>query len=410
LSFPIAVTLLLGVALSGCSTLAFWRDKEEPQAPVTAKEATWRSTSVLGAPTRRSNHVAVWTGKQMIVWGGHDGRDALRTGAAYDPAQDTWRAMNTVQAPNRRELHTAVWTGTHMIVWGGQDQDGAMSSGAIYDPATNTWTPLPDADAPTARSGHTAVWTGAEMIVWGGYDGRDAVSTGGIYDPAKRTWRPMSRMRAPEGRDSHSAVWTGKKMVVWGGTGATGPLDTGGLYDPKTNTWTAMRQAGAPAPRQLHSAVWTGDRMIVWGGSGKGGFLSSGAAQRTAWPHRGVERSTHDRLGRSRPGRFHQHRRPLRPRRRSVGYARHRRRPRGAGRASGRLGRDRDDRVGRLRQGREQLAHQQRRHPDAMSGDVPSRVARPKFLPLKKGGQEGFFEMDQSNKSPRSPFFKGERA
>ena len=34
---------------------------------------------------------------------------------------DTWTATGTTNAPSRRYLHTAVWTGSEMIIWGGFD-------------------------------------------------------------------------------------------------------------------------------------------------------------------------------------------------------------------------------------------------------------------------------------------------
>src|SRR5207253_1493057 len=37
-----------------------------------------------------------------------------------DPCtDDTWTATNTTNAPTARSEHTAVWTGSEMIVWGG---------------------------------------------------------------------------------------------------------------------------------------------------------------------------------------------------------------------------------------------------------------------------------------------------
>src|SRR5258707_2903278 len=36
-----------------------------------------------------------------------------------DGVHSPWTATNTVGAPSGREAHTAVWTGSEMIVWGG---------------------------------------------------------------------------------------------------------------------------------------------------------------------------------------------------------------------------------------------------------------------------------------------------
>jgi len=35
----------------------------------------WRPTSLVGAPEGRWEHVVVWTGSKMIVWGGYSATD-----------------------------------------------------------------------------------------------------------------------------------------------------------------------------------------------------------------------------------------------------------------------------------------------------------------------------------------------
>src|SRR4029077_1154639 len=82
---------------------------------------------------------------------------------------NTWTATNDV--PVSGPGHTAVWTGSEMIVWGGSDDTifmGDLNTGGRYNPSTDSWVATSTTNAPTARVGHTAVWTGTEMIVWGG--------------------------------------------------------------------------------------------------------------------------------------------------------------------------------------------------------------------------------------------------
>src|SRR5206468_4949877 len=55
---------------------------------------------------------------EMIVWGGY-GMNNLRTGGRYNPTADSWVATTTTDAPDGRVGFTAVWTGNEMIVWGG---------------------------------------------------------------------------------------------------------------------------------------------------------------------------------------------------------------------------------------------------------------------------------------------------
>jgi hypothetical protein len=54
----------------------------------------------------------------MWIWGGAD-PSYLLTGGRYTPYGDTWADIPTTGAPAKRRTHTSVWTGSEMIVWGG---------------------------------------------------------------------------------------------------------------------------------------------------------------------------------------------------------------------------------------------------------------------------------------------------
>ncbi len=239
-------------------------------------EDKWTATSTTDAPDGRRLHTAIWTGIEMIAWGGlteaPEPNDVVNTGGLYDPVTDTWSPTSTTGAPEPRWYHTAIWTGTEMIIWGGINSDfEPRNTGARYNPVTDTWTPTSTTGAPAARHAHTAVWTGTEMIVWGGTEPSTELApsfnTGARYDPATDTWNPVSTTDAAEARHWHTAVWTGTEMIVWGGFDTSVErIDTGGRYDPVTDTWVPTSAIGAPSPRCRHTAVWAGTDMIIWGG------------------------------------------------------------------------------------------------------------------------------------------------
>lgn len=230
---------------------------------------TWTPTSTINAPRERRAHSAVWTGTEMIIWGGCSPSSdfcGLGDGGRYNPATDTWTPVSTTHSPASQSTHTAVWTGSKMITWGGcshnyNNRCNSLNVGGVYDPATDTWKPTSGTGAPSARSSHRAVWTGSEMIIWG------SSNTGGRYNPETNTWKPTETFNAPNARAGFTMVWTGSEMVVWGGYEAnTATLNTGGRYNPATNSWTPTSTAGAPAPRYSHTSIWTGSEMIVFGG------------------------------------------------------------------------------------------------------------------------------------------------
>jgi len=59
---------------------------------------TWTPTSIVNAPTAREWYATVWTGSEMIVWGGWDSTNYLNSGGRYNPATDT-------SPPATRPLH-----------------------------------------------------------------------------------------------------------------------------------------------------------------------------------------------------------------------------------------------------------------------------------------------------------------
>ena len=57
-------------------------------------------------PLADTGHTAVWTGSEMIVWGGNTGSHFLNTGGRYNPSTDSWTATTTTNAPAARSAIT----------------------------------------------------------------------------------------------------------------------------------------------------------------------------------------------------------------------------------------------------------------------------------------------------------------
>ena len=162
---------------------------------------------MVNVPIARNYHTAVWTGSEMIVWGGSGcgGNCILNTGGRYNPTNDSWTPTSTVNAPTARFVHTALWTGSEMIIWGGSDSMNYLHTGGRYNPNTDSWTPTGLTNVPLGRIGHTAVWTGDEMIVWGGVDETfNVTNTGGRYDPSTDSWILTTTVNAPSPRAGHT--------------------------------------------------------------------------------------------------------------------------------------------------------------------------------------------------------------
>src|SRR5437588_3597980 len=103
----------------------------------------------------------------MIVWGGVDVSGYFNTGGRYHPTTDSWTATSLTNAPAGREIHTAVWTGTEMIVWGGYNGSD-LNTGGRYNTGTDSWVATSSTNATAARRSHAAVGSGRQSVVWSG--------------------------------------------------------------------------------------------------------------------------------------------------------------------------------------------------------------------------------------------------
>ena len=250
----------------------------------------WRRIRDLPLPMAGRVIAQAWTGRNVILW------TSDNDGASYDPTSDQWRRLSAPLPLQVTERYrpVAVWTGTELIVWGGCDarhlscddhpsSGDELKDGAAYNPATDRWRTL--APSPlAARDRPDAVWTGTEMIVWGGVpSSRDSGAYGAAYDPASDRWTPIANASVAQ-RSNHTMVWTGREMIVWGGSVANGSrfYNDGAAYDPAADRWTRLPSAPI-AGRDRHLAAWTGKEMVVFGGCCAGtSYFSSGAAFRPA--------------------------------------------------------------------------------------------------------------------------------
>jgi hypothetical protein len=185
---------------------------EPSPAPVTAPDP-WAGLSAgfhafSPPPVARVGPAIAWTDSELILWGGslRDGADQFADGYVFDPASDLWTPM-AVSPLGPRSFASAVWTGEEVVIWGGWNgsreryADGAAydpasasvhqfnrsdtptAVAAAYDPASDRWRELPAPDL--SPNGTFAVWTGEELFAL------DYGNVAMVYDPASDRWRDL---------------------------------------------------------------------------------------------------------------------------------------------------------------------------------------------------------------------------
>lgn len=192
----------------------------------------------------------------------------------YEMREWKWSEISPGPRPSKA-LVTTVWTGREMIIWGGEVFAGGVRNvhGYAYNPALETWNRLPPAPLGD-RMMHEAVWTGREMVIWGGTTGwlppfGEPAWDGAAYDPGERVWRSLPDIPlSPRTFPAHA--WTGTEFIVLGGAEAsTGtPLYDGAAYNPATDRWRIMPPVpGSPAAAGIGlgtTLLWAGDRLLLW--------------------------------------------------------------------------------------------------------------------------------------------------
>ena len=222
--------------------------------PVAGGDAGWRT--LADAPLAgRAGHTGVWTGAELLVWGGAAGDRAFADGAAYNPAADAWRPLAAAPLAGRSR-HVAVWTGAQMLVWGGEGPDGAaFVNGAAYDPVGDRWRAM--APAPLSpRRDPLAAWTGRELVVVGGLRGDERLTGAAAYDVAGDAWRSLPDAPLPVAGQA-AGLWTATRFVAWSGR-------SGAAYHPGADRWQQLPDVPRDGAGR-GTLLWTGDKLLVLG-------------------------------------------------------------------------------------------------------------------------------------------------
>lgn len=253
---------------------------------------TWES---LDSPyDARFRHEAVWSGTEMLFWGGvGTAGEALASGARYSPSTG-WASMNSEGQPTPRVQAASAWAGDRFAYWGGSTEGtygGGLATGAMYDPESDSWQEMATGTsaAPDARAyGHTLVYddVNSQLLLLGG------VADSTVFQGGARlrriaedswTWSTMTDMpEASDARFGHCAIWTGESMVVWGGRDLSTYKDPSRvlIFTPgDSGSWEVLETSGDIPDASASGQCAYGDgRLFVFGGTTEtGGWLEPGA-------------------------------------------------------------------------------------------------------------------------------------
>jgi hypothetical protein len=206
----------------------------------------WRS--LPPAPlTPRSRPTMVWTGSEVIVFGGNGAPPSASDGAVFDPRSRTWRPIDPPPTPTGFHPTPEATTGDRLVVIYQHssescdpEQDVPGSPGAIYEPASARWDPLPPAPAPLDCMA-TATWIDGDLHVWAWAP----VGVPGLaYDPDTGAWRSVAAV--PFGKHELATTAAGE-VVAYAMTSSLSAGDRQlAQYDAAADTWTTAVATDLP--------------------------------------------------------------------------------------------------------------------------------------------------------------------
>jgi hypothetical protein len=148
-----------------------------------------------------------------------------------------------------------VWTGTELVVWGGDVEaanmglpgdDRSFDDGAAYDPATRIWRVMSPGPLPAGTSSPVGAMTDQGVVLVRG-------TATAIWDPTSDTWRELER--APRPVDD---------LMAAGGSAISHRANA--RLDLETGRWVDLPDP--PLQMERSTTAWTGDDLIVVGGPG----------------------------------------------------------------------------------------------------------------------------------------------
>ncbi len=207
----------------------------------------------------------MWTGEEMIVWGGQQTLESfppLVDGAAFNPETNTWRmlAESPLQGPKATR---AIWAGDEMLVL---SSDGVFG----YEPRTDSWRTVSSESMVRNVSPGRVIYVDGIIYVW------DGAADFHVLEVATGEWSAFS---APDSSPTHGDEYFGVlraveedviAIVVSGGR--CFGMEFLNFLKVVGTQWDAL-----PAPSELscslaNQTAAAGDSLIVWEEQGHTSF------------------------------------------------------------------------------------------------------------------------------------------
>ncbi|UYV67274.1 IVNS1ABP [Cordylochernes scorpioides] len=246
--------------------------------------AAYTAIPAMSSP-RCSVGTAQLQGK-LLVCGGYDRGECLKTVEVYDTDNNTWTMLKPMRVPRGRFDITVVddklppspivrsnagvcSLDNKIYVVGGWNGQRGLSRCDMFDPDTRTWTNI--ANLKTGRNQCGVAAMNGALYAVGGCEAWNCLNSVEKYSLSTGTWSYLAPMATPR-RGCGVVPYHGKLYVIGGHDGVYS-LCTTEIYDPETDTWS-------PGPSLTSCRANVGvavvrDRLYAVGGFNGKAFLNT---------------------------------------------------------------------------------------------------------------------------------------
>ncbi|GMT31315.1 hypothetical protein PFISCL1PPCAC_22612 [Pristionchus fissidentatus] len=210
---------------------------------------------------------AVFIAGKIIVCGGYDRGECMRSAEEYDVGSGSWSALAPM-LDDRGRFDTTVLGGKIYAI-GGSNGGHDLKSCEMYDRKANKWHKMKSLDKPRSHNGCAAL---GDFVysVGGTYDSLP-IKELEKYNPVTNEWTsaaPMEIARYQAG----VIAWKGL-LVAAGGCDRWACTDTVEAYDPKTDSWRQLARLRTPR-RGCACAIYRDQLMVIGGSDGQQSLAS----------------------------------------------------------------------------------------------------------------------------------------
>ena len=225
----------IGGTSNGGSTNETWQLKVNDGLMAWSKVASmWSKRSEMGA--------VAWD-DGIVVAGGFDGQEVLRSVECYNALINEWRVMKAMQ--ERRSGHALVQCGDGLLAVGGFDGNVSLKSAERFSRSDQRWSSVPSMTS--SRNWLAAVSCRDCVYAIGGRAGPDEMTTLRSvekYSPVEQRWRFVNNLNV-ERSELAACVLEGRIYVVGGRNARGEPVREIECYDPSLDVWSVVGEANS---------------------------------------------------------------------------------------------------------------------------------------------------------------------